>query len=51
MAGFVNLAAQVIDVVALTPGGQAFVEPTTVNIRPGVITLAELRRGLGLWGQ
>jgi hypothetical protein len=51
VAGFVNLAAQVIDVVALTPGGQAFVEPTTVNIRPGVITLAELRRGLGLWGQ
>jgi hypothetical protein len=51
VAGFINLAPQNIDVIALAPGGETFVSPTTINIRSGVITLAELRMGLGLWGQ
>lgn len=51
VAGFINLAPQTIDVVAFTPDGTPFVRPTTLNVRPGVITLAELRMGLDQWGQ
>lgn len=51
VAGFINLAPQTIDVIGLTPGGEPFVTPTTLNVRSGVITLAELRIGLDVWGQ
>lgn len=51
VAGFVNLAPQTVDVVARTDYGKEFGGPTTLNIRPNTITLAELRDGIDIWGQ
>jgi hypothetical protein len=51
VAGFVNLAAQSIDVIAKAPYGREYGGPTTLLVRPMVITLAELRDGLDVWGQ
>lgn len=51
VAGIVNLQPQAIDVVAITPDGRHYGGPTTLNVRPNTITLAELRDGLDVWGQ
>jgi hypothetical protein len=51
VAGIVNLAPQAVDVIAITPDGRDYGGPTTINVRPNTITLAELRDGLDVWGQ
>jgi hypothetical protein len=51
VAGIVNLQPQAVDVFALTPDGRQYGGPTTLNVRPNTITLAELRDGLDVWGQ
>jgi hypothetical protein len=51
VAGIMNLLPNTFDVSALSPGGEMVARPTTVNIRPGVVTLAEIRVGLDQWGQ
>jgi hypothetical protein len=48
IAGFVNLLPGAIGIHAQTPGGEI---ATAVRVRPNVITIAELRPGLELWGQ
>lgn len=51
VAGFMNLPPQTLDVVGWASTGHQIDGVTTVLIRPGVITLAELRPGLETWGQ
>ncbi len=51
VAGIVNLQPQAVDVLAITPDGRHYGGPTTLNVRPNTITLAELRDGLDVWGQ
>jgi hypothetical protein len=48
LAALMNLSPQGLTVEAQTPAGaiSAF-----VHVSPGVITLAEIRSGLGIWGQ
>jgi len=48
MAGFVNVLPGALAIEAQTPGGEI---TTAVRVRPNVITIAELRPGLDLWGQ
>jgi hypothetical protein len=48
VGGFASVAPGAIGVRAQTPGGEI---TTTVRTRPNVITLAELRPGLDVWGQ
>lgn len=48
IAGFVNVLPGAIGIEAQTPGGEI---ATAVRIRSNVITIAELRPGLELWGQ
>lgn len=50
VAGFFNLLPGTMDVTGLV-GGKQVAEPVTVNVRPGVITLTEVRPSLGVWGQ
>lgn len=50
VAGYLNLPAQNFDVAAIASFGET-IAATTVQIRPGVVTLAELRPGLEMWGQ
>jgi len=54
VAGFVNVRDGSIDLKALASDGltpYAAGRVTTIPMRPGVITIAELRAGLDLWGQ
>jgi hypothetical protein len=48
VAGYANVQPRVVDIVAETPGGEI---ATAIRVRPDVITVAELRPGLELWGQ
>lgn len=50
VAGFVNVLPLVYDVQGITPGGRVYGR-TSIAVRPGVITLAEIRDGIGRWGQ
>jgi hypothetical protein len=50
VAGFVNVLPLVYDVQGITPSGRVYGR-TSIAIRPGVITLAEIREGIGRWGQ
>lgn len=50
VAGFVNVLPLVYDVEGLTPVGKSYGR-TSIAVRPEVITLAEIRDGIGLWGQ
>jgi hypothetical protein len=50
VAGFVNVLPVVYDVEGLSPIGKSYGR-TSIAVRPGVITLAEIRDGIGLWGQ
>jgi hypothetical protein len=50
VAGFLNLPAQTFDVQAVASFGEV-ISSTTVPVRAGVVTLAEIRPGLELWGQ
>lgn len=51
VAGFFNLPPQTLDVQGWTDTGVALGSATTVLVRPGVVTLSELRPGLDQWGQ
>jgi hypothetical protein len=51
VGGLIGLPSPSIDVVGLSPSGIEFGGPTSIELRAGVITLAELRHGLGVWGQ
>lgn len=51
VAGFMNLPPQTLDVVGWSSTGLQIGDVTTMPIRAGAITLAELRPGLELWGQ
>jgi len=53
VAGFVNVLPGTVDVEALAPVGAQRIPygATTLPVRAGVITLAEVRVGLDLWGQ
>ena len=50
VAGFVNALPLVYDVEGLSPSGARYGR-TSIAVRPEVITLAEIRDGIGLWGQ
>lgn len=50
VAGFVNALPLVYDLEGLSPVGLTYGR-TSIAVRPGVITLAEIRDGIGLWGQ
>jgi hypothetical protein len=50
VAGFVNVLPIVYDVEGLAPMGKSYGR-TSIAVRPEVITLAEIRDGIGLWGQ
>lgn len=50
VAGFLNARPVVLDVQAELPDGTTF-GLASLRVRPNVITLAELRPGLGIWGQ
>ena len=50
VAGFVNALPLVYDLEGLSPIGSSYGR-TSIAVRPGVITLAEIRDGIGLWGQ
>jgi hypothetical protein len=50
VAGFVNVLPLVYDVEGMSPIGRAYGR-TSIAVRPEVITLAEIRDGIGLWGQ
>lgn len=53
VAGFVNVLPGTVDVEGIAPvgnGGTAY-GATTLPVRAGVITLAEVRYGLDVWGQ
>jgi hypothetical protein len=50
VAGFVNALPLVYDVEGLTPADRTYGR-TSIAVRPDVITLAEIRDGIGLWGQ
>jgi len=50
VAGFVNVSPLVYDLQGLSPVGKTYGR-TSIAVRPGVITLAEIRDGIGLWGQ
>jgi len=50
VAGFVNVLPLVYDVEGLSPVGKSYGR-TSIAVRQGVITLAEIRDGIGLWGQ
>jgi hypothetical protein len=51
VAGLIDVPSSTLDVIGLSPSGIEFGGPTTIQLRPGVITVAELRQGLGVWGQ
>lgn len=51
VAGLIGLPSPTIDVIGVSPSGVEFGGPTRLSLRPGVITVAELRHGLGVWGQ
>jgi hypothetical protein len=52
VAGFVNMLPGSVDVEGIAPvGGGTPYGRTTLAVRPGVITLGELRDGLDIWGQ
>jgi hypothetical protein len=51
VAGLIGLPSPTIDVLGVSPSGIEFGGPTTLDLRAGVITVAELRHGLGVWGQ
>jgi hypothetical protein len=54
VAGFLDAAVGVINVFAEAPIGDGYpypARPPALRVRAGVITLAELRDGLGVWGQ
>jgi hypothetical protein len=50
VAGFVNVLPLVYDVEGVAPMGRTYGR-TSIAVRPEVITLAEIRDGIGLWGQ
>ncbi len=50
VAGFVNVLPLVYDLEGLSPVGLSYGR-TSIAVRPEVITLAEIRDGIGLWGQ
>jgi hypothetical protein len=50
VAGFVNVVPGSLDVEGVTPYGATY-GATTLPVRAGVITLAEVRDGLDRWGQ
>jgi len=50
VAGFVNVLPLVYDLEGLSPVGISYGR-TSIAVRPDVITLAEIRDGIGLWGQ
>ncbi len=50
VAGFVNALPLVYDLEGVSPVGLTYGR-TSIAVRPGVITLAEIRDGIGLWGQ
>jgi hypothetical protein len=50
VAGFVNVLPLVYDLEGLSPVGMVYGR-TSIAVRPEVITLAEIRDGIGLWGQ
>jgi hypothetical protein len=50
VAGFVNVLPLVYDVEGLSSVGLSYGR-TSIAVRPGVITLGEIRDGIGLWGQ
>ena len=50
VAGFVNVQPLVYDLEGLSPVGLSYGR-TSIAVRPDVITLAEIRDGIGLWGQ
>jgi hypothetical protein len=50
VAGFVNVLPLVYDLEGLSPVGLGYGR-TSIAVRPEVITLAEIRDGIGLWGQ
>jgi hypothetical protein len=50
VAGFVNVPPLVYDLEGLSPVGMGYGR-TSIAVRPEVITLAEIRDGIGLWGQ
>ena len=52
VAGFVNVVPGTVDVEAVAPvNGGVVYGRTTLPVRAGVITLAEVRDGLDRWGQ
>lgn len=51
VAGLIGLPSPTIDVIGVSPSGLELGGPTTLDLRAGVITVAELRHGLGVWGQ
>jgi hypothetical protein len=51
VAGLTGVLSPTIDVMGVSPSGIELGDPTTIELRAGVITLAELRQGLGVWGQ
>jgi hypothetical protein len=50
VAGYVNALPLVYDLEGLSPVGPPYGR-TSIAVRPGGITLAEIRDGIGLWGQ
>jgi hypothetical protein len=50
VAGFVNVLPLVYDVQGVAQNGRVYGR-TSIAVRPGVITLAEIRDGIGRWGQ
>jgi hypothetical protein len=53
VAGFLNAPSQITDLIAVLPDGVSTILPTSTStrVRADVITLAELRPGVDVWGQ
>ena len=51
VAGLIAVPSPKVDVIGMSPSGIEFGGPTTIELRPSVVTVAELRHGLGVWGQ
>jgi hypothetical protein len=50
-SGFANLSAQEVIGAGIASNGAEFTRSDRITIRPNAITMAELRRGIGQWGQ
>lgn len=51
VTGLLELPTARVDIVGISPPGAPFGGPTSIDVAAGVITVAEIRPGIGVWGQ